>query len=122
MLDLLTLGTVMETSPKIAPTRPHRAVGPARLAIASNKLPTGGAYSAYGAFSAHFIWRGSAVYPPVGPRTGTYLSFLAYFAYFLQAPPMGLKAPHETAGSGVSPAEPALSLSKGTAESQNLRL
>jgi hypothetical protein len=72
----------METCPKIAQLRPPvEGRQPLRLAIEANKLPTG-AYSAYGAFSAHFIWCGSAVYPPVGLTPGAYLAYLAYFANF----------------------------------------
>ena len=69
----------METCPKTASPRPP---------VEGRQLPRlaieGGAYSAYGAFSAHFILLAllPAVYHSVGSPQDPYLSYPAYFAYF----------------------------------------
>jgi hypothetical protein len=83
MLDLLTLETVMETCPKIAPPRPPvEGRQPPRLAIEANKLPTGGLIALMALLALILFGAAPAVYPLVGLTPGTYFSYLAYFAYF----------------------------------------
>jgi hypothetical protein len=92
MLELLTTGERGGNMPQDRPTPPARRGSSAPSARnRSQQASNRGAYSAYGAFSAHFIWCGSAVYPPVGPSPGTLsrLSRLSrlfrIFRIFLQA-------------------------------------
>ena len=71
MLDLLIIVSAMETCPKITPPRPPvEGRQPPRGRNRSQPASNRGAYSAYSAFSAHFIGAAPALYRPVGRAPG----------------------------------------------------